>query len=65
MDLQSLKFLYWCFHKCFFWEENKTFALAQWDGYLYAAPTTAPPARAGAQQHTQQSSEDFYVVAMF
>jgi hypothetical protein len=35
----------------------------EWDGYLYAAPNAAPPARAGAQQHTLPSSAQFYVVA--
>jgi hypothetical protein len=29
-----------------------------------AAPTVAPPARVGAQLHTQKSSAQFYVVAM-
>jgi hypothetical protein len=37
----------------------------EFNGYLFAAPPDAPPARAGAQQHTKQSSAKFYLVAMF
>ena len=41
-----------------------TINVLEWEGYLKAAPTAAPPARAGAQQHTEPSSADFFVAAM-
>jgi hypothetical protein len=38
----------------------------QWEAYLFCKPhSAAPPACAGAQHHTQQVSEQFYVVVTY